>query len=84
MNVVSDTNLHVIPFGISLAESSLYLCHMQAIFEWWQYRLCDVFIELVKPVMTNQQGGDDSSADSSAEQQAFRETLWLCLDSGLR
>ena len=67
----------------------------QAVYDWWQYRLCDVFIELVKPVM--QQGSSSSSssahqnggtsngaADPAAEQLAFRHTLWTCLDTGLR
>lgn len=53
------------------------LLSLQAIFEWWQYKLCDIFIELVKPVMTQQEG-------DKAEQDAFRETLWVCLDTGLR
>ena len=54
---------------------------MQAVYDWWQYRLCDVFIELVKPVMQRQPG---SGPDVAAEQLAFRDTLWSCLDTGLR
>ncbi len=48
---------------------------MQAVYSFWQYELCDVFIELIKPVMS---GGD------AATQQATRETLCTCLDVGLR
>ena len=48
---------------------------MQALFDWWQYRLCDVFIELVKPAM---QSPDEQLRDG------FRQTLWTCLDAGLR
>ena len=53
---------------------------MQAVYDWWQYRLCDVFIELVKPVMQRQDQHDGAMADK----RAFRDTLWTCLDTGLR
>ena len=48
---------------------------LQAVYSFWQYELCDVFIELIKPVM----GGQDAAA-----QQATRDTLCTCLDQGLR
>ena len=48
---------------------------VQAVYSFWQYELCDVFIELIKPVMSR---GDAST------QQATRETLCTCLDVGLR
>ena len=44
-------------------------------YSFWQYELCDVFIELIKPVM--------SSGDGPT-QLATRETLWTCLEQGLR
>ncbi|DBB14039.1 TPA: hypothetical protein ACH3X3_001004 [Trebouxia sp. C0006] len=47
----------------------------QAVYSFWQYELCDVFIELIKPVM---------SSGDAATQQATRETLCTCLDVGLR
>lgn len=53
---------------------------MQAVYAWWLYELCDVFIELVKPVMQRQ----DAEEGAAAEKLAFRETLWLCLDAGLK
>merc|ERR1719399_1502185 len=46
-----------------------------AIYAFWQYDLCDVFIELVKPVM---------ASGSDAEKKATRDTLWACLEVGLR
>ena len=48
---------------------------MQAVYSFWQYELCDVFIELIKPVMAE---------GSAPVQQATRETLCTCLDQGLR
>jgi len=46
-----------------------------AAYNFWQYELCDVFIELAKPALY----GDDA-----AVQRATRDTLWICLESGLR
>lgn len=42
---------------------------------FWQYELCDVFIELAKPALS----GDDEVA-----RRHTRDTLWICLESGLR
>ena len=53
-------------------------CAPQAAYHWWQYELCDVFIELSKPVLA-----DGGAADAAAV-QATRDTLWVCLDTGLR
>ena len=51
---------------------------VQALYSWWQYELCDVFIELVKPA------GAASGPGAEAARAAYRQTLWLCLDAGLR
>ena len=48
---------------------------LQAVYDFWQYKLCDVFIELMKPVMR--------SGDAHA-QRVTRETLYICLEVGLR
>ena len=53
---------------------------LQSLYSFWQYDVCDVFIELVKPVVQQK----DSSPAAEAEKTAYRETLWLCLDAGLR
>ena len=55
-------------------------CALQALYSWWQYELCDVFIELVKPVMAR----SSSEQGADADKRAFRDTLWTCLDTGLR
>ncbi|KAF7035505.1 hypothetical protein CFC21_046373 [Triticum aestivum] len=49
-----------------------------AIYSWWQYQLCDVFIEAVKPYFFN----DSQEFDSA--RAACRDALWVCLDNGLR
>ena len=47
-----------------------------AIYDFWQYKLCDVYIEAMKPLMA--EGADEG------DKRAARVALWLCLDSGLR
>ncbi|XP_026795850.3 valine--tRNA ligase [Pangasianodon hypophthalmus] len=49
-----------------------------AIYNFWLYELCDVYLESVKPVL--------SRTDAEGEKQAdiCRQTLYTCLDVGLR
>ncbi|CAN1779830.1 Valine--tRNA ligase, mitochondrial 1 [Linum perenne] len=49
-----------------------------AVYSWWQYEFCDVYIEAIKPYFA----GDSSSF--SSERRAAQDTLWVCLDNGLR
>ncbi|KAL4858605.1 Septin and tuftelin-interacting protein 1 [Chlorella vulgaris] len=51
-----------------------------AVYSFWQYKLCDVFIELMKPMMAL----DDAAPGAAAAKQAMRDTLWVCLETGLR
>jgi valyl-tRNA synthetase len=48
-----------------------------AIYSWWQYQLCDVFIEAIKPYFNNSQ-------EFELARVASKYTLWVCLDNGLR
>lgn len=56
-------------------------CKSQAVYAFWQYDLCDVFIELMKPVMALDEAADPSAA---GRKLATRNTLWVCLETGLR
>ena len=47
-------------------------------YSWWQYQLCDVFIETIKPFFA----GNDPRFET--DRIFARDTLWLCLDNGLR
>ncbi|XP_058769758.1 valine--tRNA ligase, mitochondrial 1-like [Vicia villosa] len=49
-----------------------------AVYSWWQYQLCDVFIEVIKPYFS----GNDPKFTS--ERRFAQDTLWFCLDNGLR
>ncbi|KAI8030380.1 hypothetical protein LOK49_LG01G03488 [Camellia lanceoleosa] len=49
-----------------------------AVYSWWQFQLCDVFIEAVKPYFA-------SDAQAFASERSYaQDTLWVCLDNGLR
>ncbi|BDA49044.1 Valine-tRNA ligase [Coccomyxa sp. Obi] len=75
-------------------ESYSFADGTQALYSWWQYELCDVFIELVKPVIPRpateaESAGAETAApaastSSPADQLAYKDTLWLCLDIGLK
>jgi valyl-tRNA synthetase len=60
------------------------LCRVpvQALYAWWQFDLCDVFIELVKPVVQREEASAPNLAAGAKD--AHRQALWLCLDAGLR
>ncbi|KAL2514378.1 Valine--tRNA ligase [Forsythia ovata] len=49
-----------------------------AVYSWWQFQLCDVFIEVIKPYFAS-----NDPAFASARRFA-QDTLWVCLDNGLR
>jgi valyl-tRNA synthetase len=53
----------------------------QRSYSWWQYELCDVFIELMKPVMARDEAADPAAA---ADKAATRAALCAALDAGLR
>lgn len=53
----------------------------QRAYSWWQYEVCDVFIELMKPVMARDEAADAAAA---ADKAATRAALCAALDAGLR
>ncbi|XP_024531973.1 valine--tRNA ligase, mitochondrial 1 isoform X2 [Selaginella moellendorffii] len=65
---VAAVDGHMEKYDLSAASSAIY--------SWWQYDLCDVFIELTKPTL--------SKGDSEDAKKLTRDTLWVCLENGLR
>ncbi|KAM7474595.1 hypothetical protein LguiB_021838 [Lonicera macranthoides] len=63
---------------ISSLESYEFSDASSAVYAWWQSQLCDVYIEVIKPYFS----GNDPKF--SAERSAAQDTLWTCLDNGLR
>ncbi|CAL0305995.1 unnamed protein product [Lupinus luteus] len=61
-------------------ESFEFSSATTAVYSWWQYQLCDVFIEVIKPYFSFS-GNDPKFA---AERRFAQDTLWFCLDNGLR
>ncbi|GAB2286532.1 Valine--tRNA ligase, mitochondrial 1, partial [Dionaea muscipula] len=49
-----------------------------AVYSWWQFQLCDVFIEVIKPYFVS------SDLQSVSAKHFAQDVLWLCLDNGLR
>jgi valyl-tRNA synthetase len=50
----------------------------QAIYNFWLDDLCDVYLELIKPVVY------DKSDENKAKREVAQATLWVSLDIGLR
>lgn len=49
-----------------------------AVYSWWQHQMRIVFIESIKCYFA------DRTQSFECERAAIRDTLWICLDSGLR
>ncbi|KAL3526173.1 hypothetical protein ACH5RR_014545 [Cinchona calisaya] len=49
-----------------------------AIYSWWQFQLCDVFIEVIKPYFSS------NDSEFMSARKFAQDTLWVCLDTGLR
>ncbi|XP_052134317.1 valine--tRNA ligase, mitochondrial 1-like [Oryza glaberrima] len=62
---------------VSSMEACKFSEATSSMYSWWQYQLCDVFIEAVKPYF-------NQSQELESERGACRDTLWICLDTGLR
>ncbi len=48
-----------------------------AIYKYWQYELCDVYIEVVKPTLRGE-------VEVEGRKEEVQQVLWLCLETGLR
>ncbi|KAG0141697.1 hypothetical protein CROQUDRAFT_673968 [Cronartium quercuum f. sp. fusiforme G11] len=57
-------------------EDRIFMSATSAVYEFWLYDLCDVYIEAMKPMT-----GPDASPESSLSAQ---NTLYTCLDEGLK
>ncbi|KAL6641285.1 hypothetical protein ACP70R_019466 [Stipagrostis hirtigluma subsp. patula] len=62
---------------VSSLEAYKFSEATSSIYSWWQYQLCDVFIEAIKPYF-------NESQEFEYARGASRDTLWVCLDTGLR
>ncbi|PUZ38372.1 hypothetical protein GQ55_9G191100 [Panicum hallii var. hallii] len=73
--------LSVLNKAVGKTESSLEAYKFSeatsSIYSWWQYQLCDVYIEAIKPYF-------NESQEFESARGASRDTLWVCLDMSLR
>ncbi|VFQ58385.1 unnamed protein product [Cuscuta campestris] len=74
--------LSVLNKAISKTVSSLEAYEFSdattAVHHWWQYQLCDVFIEVIKPYFAS------SNPEFASAKRYAQDTMWICLDNGLR
>lgn len=67
-------------YAVNTTQSSMeaydFTAATTAIYAFWQYELCDVFIEIAKPYLSNE--------SNAVIQSQWRQTLWTCLDTGLK
>ncbi|KAL6303664.1 tRNA synthetases class I-domain-containing protein [Sparassis latifolia] len=68
-------NIAVEEVNRQLAERN-FMMATQAVYNFWLYELCDIYIEAMKPMT-------DESASTSTNKSA-QQTLYTCLDYGLR
>ncbi|XP_034710261.1 valine--tRNA ligase, mitochondrial 1 isoform X2 [Vitis riparia] len=74
--------LSVLNKAISKTVSSLdsyeFADAASTVYSWWQFQLCDVFIEVVKPFFSS------NDPKFASARRFAQDTLWVCLDNGLR
>ena len=63
---------------IAVLESYKFSNAASTVYSWWQYQLCDVFIDAIKPLFAR------SDLRFEIDRSFARDTLWLCLDNGLQ
>ncbi|KAF8028100.1 hypothetical protein BT93_E0877 [Corymbia citriodora subsp. variegata] len=63
---------------MSSLESYEFSDAATAVYSWWQYQFCDVFIEAIKPYFAVE------DPTFSSERKSSQEVLWLCLETGLQ
>merc|ERR1712176_1519822 len=60
---------------------------VQAVYSFWLYELCDLYLELLKPRLHTHGKDEEAPVESDAEKadkKVARDTLYTCLDVGLR
>ncbi|KXN70508.1 valyl-tRNA synthetase, partial [Conidiobolus coronatus NRRL 28638] len=75
--ILHKLNQAVIETNQALAERN-FMNATNSVYNFWLYEVCDVFLEAMKPVLA------DTSAEAASARQSMQETLYICLDSGLK
>ncbi|KAI8369418.1 valyl-tRNA synthetase [Radiomyces spectabilis] len=78
--ILNKLNRAAVDTNKGLAERNFFAA-TNAIYQFWLYELCDVYIEAIKPVCDADTTGDEEAAK---RQLAARNTLYTCLEAGLK
>ncbi|KAG2182598.1 hypothetical protein INT44_005577 [Umbelopsis vinacea] len=62
-------------------EDRNFMAATNIVYNFWIYELCDVYIEIIKPICDANTEGDEKAAIAKRSSQ---DTLYTCLDHGLR
>ncbi|KAJ3340349.1 hypothetical protein HDU83_007111, partial [Entophlyctis luteolus] len=72
--ILNKLNIAAKETNIALEQRN-FLAATNAVYNFWMYELCDVYLEICKPVLA---GRDEVG------RRACRDTLYTCLDAGLK
>ncbi|GAB5587672.1 valine--tRNA ligase [Umbelopsis nana] len=62
-------------------EERNFMAATNAVYNFWIYELCDVFIEIIKPICDANTDGDEKA---TIAKRTAQDTLYTCLDGGLK
>jgi valyl-tRNA synthetase len=64
-----------------MLEERNFMMATNAVYQFWLYELCDVYIEVVKPICDADTTGDEAATTRKITAQ---NTLYTCLEAGLK
>ncbi|KAI8884165.1 hypothetical protein K501DRAFT_284983 [Backusella circina FSU 941] len=78
--ILAKLNKCAIDTNKALEERNFFAA-TNAVYQFWLYELCDVYIEVVKPICDADTTGDEVAA---AKKSTAQNTLYTCLEAGLK
>ncbi|KAI9293757.1 valyl-tRNA synthetase [Neoconidiobolus thromboides FSU 785] len=75
--ILNRFNIAAIETNKALEERN-FMNATNAVYNFWLYELCDVFVEMMKPVVT------DLSPENESKRRSMQDTLCICLEGGLK
>ncbi|KAJ9082143.1 valine--tRNA ligase [Entomophthora muscae] len=75
--ILNKLNLAAIETNKALEERN-FMVATTAVHSFWLYDLCDVFVEMMKPVVA------DMSPENASKRRSMQDTLYVCLEAGLK
>jgi valyl-tRNA synthetase len=78
--ILTKLNKCAIDTNKALEERNFFAA-TNAVYQFWLYELCDVYIEVVKPICDSDTTGDEAA---TAKKSTAQNTLYTCLEAGLK